>query len=132
MGWEHWPCDKDAGAFAELGLDPSLSSHLKTCGFHTPRKIQAAGIPAILTGRDVLLGAGPGSGKTLAYLAPIVHDLQVSSGSRQLGDGCIAGLALFRHHCRYQRGAMSVAVCHIHLCFAVLCWVADSAMHPTS
>ena len=75
-GWEHWPCDRDGVEFEELGLDTSLIAHIRASGFQTPRRIQAVGIRAMLTGRDVLLAAGPGSGKTLAYLAPIIHDLQ--------------------------------------------------------
>jgi ATP-dependent RNA helicase RhlE len=61
--------------FAPLGLHPSLLKGLKELGFARPTPIQADAIPAALTGRDVLACASTGSGKTAAFLLPIVHRL---------------------------------------------------------
>ncbi|CAD7699056.1 unnamed protein product [Ostreobium quekettii] len=86
-GWEHRPCKEAAKDWGDLGLADSLSCHLKACGFKAPQKLQSAAIPAVLSGRDVLMAAGPGAGKTLAYLAPIVHDLQAQEPRISRGEG---------------------------------------------
>jgi superfamily II DNA/RNA helicase len=46
--------------------------------FMTPTRIQQAVIPLLLAGRDVLASAPTGSGKTLSFVAPIAHYIQVS------------------------------------------------------
>uniref|UniRef100_A0A1J3ISY1 ATP-dependent RNA helicase n=1 Tax=Noccaea caerulescens TaxID=107243 RepID=A0A1J3ISY1_NOCCA len=64
-------------SFSSLGLDPKLSDQLKErMGFEAPTHVQAQSIPVILSGRDVLVNAATGTGKTIAYLAPIIHHLQ--------------------------------------------------------
>ena len=45
--------------------------------FSTPTRIQQSVIPVLLAGRDVLASAPTGSGKTLSYIAPVVHQIQV-------------------------------------------------------
>jgi ATP-dependent RNA helicase DDX31/DBP7 len=45
-------------------------------GFEAPTLVQAQAIPVILSGRDVLVNAPTGTGKTIAYLAPLIHHLQ--------------------------------------------------------
>jgi len=42
-----------------------------------PTRIQQAVLPVMLGGRDVLASAPTGSGKTLSYIAPVVHHIQV-------------------------------------------------------
>ncbi len=61
--------------FTSLLLHPSLLRGLKELGFTRPTPIQAEAIPAALSGRDVLACASTGSGKTAAFLLPIVHRL---------------------------------------------------------
>jgi ATP-dependent RNA helicase RhlE len=61
--------------FSTLKLHPSLLKGLKDLGFARPTPIQAEAIPPALTGRDVLACASTGSGKTAAFLLPIVHRL---------------------------------------------------------
>ena len=61
--------------FSLLKLHPSLQKGLKELGFHRPTPIQAEAIPAALEGRDVLACAMTGSGKTAAFLLPILHQL---------------------------------------------------------
>lgn len=67
--------DVPAPSFAALGLSQTLIRALKMLSITTPTAIQAATIPAILEGRDVIGGAQTGSGKTLAFALPILHTL---------------------------------------------------------
>ena len=62
-------------AFTSLKLHPSLLQGIKELGFATPTPIQADSIPPALEGRDVLACAMTGSGKTAAFLLPILHQL---------------------------------------------------------
>jgi ATP-dependent RNA helicase RhlE len=61
--------------FSTLKLHPNLLKGLKDLGFARPTPIQADAIPPALAGRDVLACASTGSGKTAAFLLPIVHRL---------------------------------------------------------
>ena len=62
-------------SFSSLQLHPSLQKGLKELGFARPTPIQAEAIPPALEGRDVLACAMTGSGKTYAFLLPILHHL---------------------------------------------------------
>jgi ATP-dependent RNA helicase RhlE len=61
--------------FSSLKLDPSLLKGIKELGFTRPTPIQADAIPPALAGRDILACAMTGSGKTAAFLLPILHQL---------------------------------------------------------
>ena len=61
--------------FTQLKLNPSLNKALKELGFVRPTGIQSEAIPPALDGRDVVACAVTGSGKTAAFLLPIVHRL---------------------------------------------------------
>jgi ATP-dependent RNA helicase RhlE len=61
--------------FTGLKLHPSLQKGIKELGFSRPTPIQADAIPPALAGRDVLACAMTGSGKTAAFLLPILHKL---------------------------------------------------------
>ena len=61
--------------FHHLKLHPSLLQGLKELGFIRPTPIQADAIPPAMAGRDVMASAQTGSGKTAAFLLPIVHHL---------------------------------------------------------
>ncbi|GMP37027.1 hypothetical protein CsSME_00008915 [Camellia sinensis var. sinensis] len=64
-------------SFSSLGLQSSLCDQLRDrMGFEFPTLIQAQAIPVILSGRHVLVNAATGTGKTVVYLAPIIHHLQ--------------------------------------------------------
>jgi ATP-dependent RNA helicase RhlE len=58
-----------------LKLHPDLLKGIKELGFTRPTPIQEAAIPPALAGRDVLACAMTGSGKTAAFLLPILHKL---------------------------------------------------------
>jgi len=59
--------------FAALGVAPVLVQAAAELGWHTPTAIQAAAWPAIVRGRDVLGQAPTGSGKTAAWLLPLLQ-----------------------------------------------------------
>ena len=61
--------------FTRLGLHPDLLKGLKDLGFTRPTAIQADAIPLAMGGGDVLACAMTGSGKTAAFLLPILHRL---------------------------------------------------------
>jgi ATP-dependent RNA helicase RhlE len=58
-----------------LKLHPDLLKGIKELGFNRPTPIQEAAIPPALAGRDLLACAMTGSGKTAAFLLPILHKL---------------------------------------------------------
>ncbi len=68
-------------SFAALGLSQSLSRAVAEHGFESPTPIQASAIPVILQGEDVLGLAQTGSGKTAAYVLPILHQLLTAKRS---------------------------------------------------
>jgi ATP-dependent RNA helicase DDX56/DBP9 len=66
---------KEGSTFAGLGLDPRLLQGIAKQNFRTPTLVQHKAIPLALNGRDVLARAKTGSGKTAAYLLPILHSI---------------------------------------------------------
>jgi len=71
--------------FSSLGLIPALVRAVDKAGYAAPTAIQAAAIPAILRGSDVLGAAQTGSGKTAAYALPLLQALMApASGPRQV------------------------------------------------
>jgi ATP-dependent RNA helicase RhlE len=62
-------------SFSNLGLHPDLLRGVHELGFTRPTPIQSAAIPPALAGRDVLAGAMTGSGKTAAFVLPILQRL---------------------------------------------------------
>jgi len=69
--------------FASLGVPESLTSILAASDITTPTPIQAATLPDSLAGRDVLGRGRTGSGKTYAFLLPLLTRLAASKTSRQ-------------------------------------------------
>ena len=59
--------------FAALGLEPRLLSALKDAGYTEPTPIQTAAIPKILSGSDVIGIAQTGTGKTAAFVLPMLQ-----------------------------------------------------------
>ncbi len=62
-------------SFSDLKLHPSLMSAIKELGFTKPTQIQSDAVPPGLEGRDLLACAATGSGKTAAFLLPILQRL---------------------------------------------------------
>jgi ATP-dependent RNA helicase DeaD len=69
--------------FSELGLSDAVLKALKDVGYETPSAIQAATIPPLLEGRDVVGLAQTGTGKTAAFALPILSRLDMSQKSPQ-------------------------------------------------
>ena len=67
-------------SFADLGLKPELLRAVDEKGYSAPTPIQAQAIPAVLTGRDLLAGAQTGTGKTAAFVLPVLQKLGAPGG----------------------------------------------------
>jgi len=61
--------------FSELLISPSLKEQLTAARFSAPTPVQAAAIPQALEGKDVIATAQTGTGKTLAFLIPVMEKL---------------------------------------------------------
>src|ERR1035437_8485322 len=79
---EYPPVSSDT-TFASLGVPTSLTTVLATSGITIPTPIQAATLPDSLAGRDVLGRGRTGSGKTYAFLLPLLTRLAASKATRQ-------------------------------------------------
>lgn len=64
--------------FDNLKLSPRIAAAIEELGFTVPTPVQAASFPLILSGRDMVGIAQTGTGKTLAYLLPLVQGLKYS------------------------------------------------------
>lgn len=69
-------------SFKSFGLASSIIDVLEAQGYQHPYPIQQEAIPVILDGKDLLGIAKTGSGKTAAYVLPILNNLQISRGSK--------------------------------------------------
>ena len=67
--------------FTELPISPYLQDRLAAAQFVTPTEVQAAAIPHAVQGKDILATAQTGTGKTLAFLLPIMEKLLAKSSS---------------------------------------------------
>ena len=65
----------DSPKFAALGLAQPLVRSVAEAGYQEPTPIQAKAVPEILAGTDVLAAAQTGTGKTAAFVLPILHRL---------------------------------------------------------
>ena len=74
--------DVEGVTFADLGLGGNICRALDELGAVTPFAIQAATIPMVLAGRDVLGRGRTGSGKTIAFGAPLVERLMENGGGK--------------------------------------------------
>ncbi|QFQ32194.1 DEAD/DEAH box helicase [Buchnera aphidicola] len=70
--------------FSFLGLNPFIIQSLNEMGYVKPSPIQAACIPLLLQGKDVLGMAQTGSGKTAAFSLPLLHNLKINLKAPQI------------------------------------------------
>jgi len=73
----------DSNGFSDLGLHEGLVQALRDVGYEAPTPIQAATIPPLLSGSDVLGQAQTGTGKTGAFALPILAKIDVSKPHTQ-------------------------------------------------
>ena len=59
--------------FSNFNFHPNVSAGVKAIGYITPTPIQEQAIPPVLKGRDVMGLAQTGTGKTAAFVLPILH-----------------------------------------------------------
>src|SRR5579862_1398941 len=60
-------------SFTDFALRQELHKALKALQFHEPTPVQKEAIPPVLAGHDVLVAAQTGTGKTLAFVLPVLH-----------------------------------------------------------
>jgi ATP-dependent RNA helicase RhlE len=68
--------------FEELNLAPAIVKAVLEQGYETPTAIQAQAIPLVLEGHDLLGGAQTGTGKTAAFVLPMLHKLSTGEAPR--------------------------------------------------
>lgn len=68
--------------FAELGLNEQILTGVATLGFSVPTPVQAAAIPAVLAGKDVVASAQTGTGKTAAFMLPTLQRIAVEKHNK--------------------------------------------------
>src|SRR5690554_3348117 len=79
--------DVEGKTFRDLGLGDNISRQLASMGAESPFPIQAATIPDVLAGKDVLGRGKTGSGKTIAFGAPLVERLMENNGGKGRTEG---------------------------------------------
>jgi ATP-dependent RNA helicase DeaD len=77
------PVEPAEMTFSDLGLGEAVLKALRDVGYETPSAIQAATIPTLLSGRDVVGLAQTGTGKTAAFALPIIDRLDLSQKNPQ-------------------------------------------------
>eukprot|EP00850_Spirogloea_muscicola_P018427 SM000168S02626 [mRNA] locus=s168:241567:246578:+ [translate_table: standard] len=81
-------------AFSNLRLPLRLLKNLENAGYLTPTPIQMQVIPAVMGGHDILAMAQTGSGKTAAYVVPLIAEICSRQGLQEpagvFAEGCIA------------------------------------------
>jgi ATP-dependent RNA helicase DDX56/DBP9 len=73
-----------AASFAEFELEPRLLRGIRDQKWSSPTAVQSKAIPLALQGRDILARSGTGTGKTAAYLLPVLHNALRRKGKTSL------------------------------------------------
>ncbi|KAL9190769.1 hypothetical protein ACHAXT_000475 [Thalassiosira profunda] len=79
------------GGFQSLNLSPPVFGGIKKLGYRTPTPVQRKSLPILLTGSDAVVMARTGSGKTVAFLAPVLERLVAARG--ESGSAASSGAA---------------------------------------
>ncbi|AHG62633.1 DEAD/DEAH box helicase [Advenella mimigardefordensis] len=72
-------------SFDSLGLSPVLLAALNKAGFTQPTPVQTEAIPKALEGKDLIVSAQTGSGKTAAFMLPSLHRIAGMPGNKGVG-----------------------------------------------
>ncbi len=81
---ESLPVQGVTGLFSDFSLIPQLIQNIQAKGYKTPTPIQQNCIPAILSGKDVIGIANTGTGKTAAFLIPLLDKIFRNKSQRVL------------------------------------------------
>ena len=96
-------------SFTDFSLFPELQRSIRDCGYHDPTPVQSETIPVALDGRDLVVSAETGSGKTAAFLIPLIDRLHrkrakgpsalVIAPTRELAAQCGQEFTRLARHC---------------------------------
>ncbi|GAA5155025.1 DEAD/DEAH box helicase [Pseudonocardia eucalypti] len=81
-------------SFADLGLDPALLAELAVLGYTAPTPIQAQAIGPLIDGHDLLGQAATGTGKTAAFMLPMLQRFAEARAAGRRADEGVFGLVL--------------------------------------
>ncbi|KXU38647.1 DEAD/DEAH box helicase [Ventosimonas gracilis] len=84
-------------SFASLGLSEALAAAVAALGYNAPTPVQQRAIPALLQGRDLMVAAQTGTGKTAGFALPILQKLfpaGLADNSKRAGSGQTRALVL--------------------------------------
>jgi superfamily II DNA/RNA helicase len=82
---EALPEEPQGPGFAALGLAPALLKALEVSGYKAPTAVQAAAIPEVLQGADLMVSSHTGSGKTAAFMLPALQKLSQPAAVKGVG-----------------------------------------------
>ncbi len=100
--------------FSNLDLDPSIQKAIEVCGYKNPTPVQEKSIPVIMEGKDVVVSAQTGTGKTAAFVLPALHHLLQSdtktkkarililTPTRELATQITKAATLYGKFCRFN------------------------------
>ena len=95
--------------FADLGLSKDALAAVEKLGYENPTPVQEQAIPLVLEGRDLIAAASTGTGKTAAFLLPILSTLPRVKGqprpARAGGEPHPRARPADRHRCAQRRGS---------------------------
>lgn len=80
--------EKEKMSFEKFELDAKILAGVQACGYNVPTPIQLQSIPPIMEGRDVMGLAQTGTGKTAAFVLPILQRLMQGTRSCPRADYC--------------------------------------------
>ncbi|XP_074335614.1 DEAD-box ATP-dependent RNA helicase 16 [Apium graveolens] len=108
---------EDEKSFEELGLDSRLIRALSKKGVTNPTPIQRSSIPLILEGKDVITRAHTGSGKTFAYLLPVLQKLFAEVAEQKKLAPVAFIVVPTRELCQqvYNEAMSLIELCRVHL-----------------
>lgn len=92
--------------FSDFAIDNKIKKNIVVKGYTTPTHIQDEAIPVLLEGKDIIATANTGTGKTAAFLIPLVHNVLagitknvlIIAPTRELADQIQAELMSFKAH----------------------------------
>ena len=122
-------CPPPIASFDDLHFPPSLQHNLSLAHYSKPTPVQKYALPCLLQGRDVMACAQTGSGKTAAFLFPLISQL-LHSG---LGAGGVSGVLGYGKQKRYAPSGLILAptrelASQIYDEAVKFCW--GSSLHP--